>query len=289
VTLTAKDSSGTQLTTGGSTVVFSLVGGTGATGSGTFGTVTDNGNGTYTATFTGTTVGSNTITATIDGTALTSTPASITITSAADPAQSTVTINPTSIQSGSPTTVTLTAKDTTGTQLTTGGSTVVFSLGNGTGQTGQGTFGAVTDNGNGTYTATFTGTIQGTNTITATIDGTALTSTAPTVTITPGPIDPSQTTVAVATSPIPNLGQTTVTLTAKDASGNQETTGGATVVFSLASGGTAAGTFSQVTDNGNGTYTATFTASTAGTSTIDALINTQQVTSTPPATITVTP
>jgi hypothetical protein len=168
--------------------------------------------------------------------------------------------------------------------LTTGGSTVVFGLGNGT---GQGTFGPVTDNGNGTYTATFTGTTAGTNTITATIDGTALTSTAPTVTVTPGAIDPAQTTVAVNPNSIPNSGAATVTLTAKDANGNQETTGGATVTFGVGNG-SAQGTFGTVTDNNDGTYTVTFTATVQGTNTITATINSQAVTSTAP-TITVTP
>jgi adhesin/invasin len=178
ITLTARDANGTQLTTGGLTVAFGL--GTG-TGQGTFGTVTDNGNGTYTATFTGTTAGTNTITATINGQAVTSTAPTITVTVPADLGQSSVTVAPTSIPNGGTATVTLTARDAGGTQLTTGGLTVTFGLGTGT---AQGTFGTVADNGDGTYTATFTGTNAGTNTITATINGQAVTSTAPTLTIT---------------------------------------------------------------------------------------------------------
>src|SRR5439155_16350512 len=59
----------------------------------------------------------------------------------------------------------------------------------------------------------------------------------------------------------------TVTLTARDGNGNQATTGGLTVVFSLGAGA-ATGTFSAVTDNGDGTYTATFTGILAGANTI---------------------
>ena len=70
--------------------------------------------------------------------------------------------------SGSSITVTLQAEDAAGNDLTTGGATVVFALGGGG---GQGRFGPVTDNGNGTYTATFTGTLAGSNTITATVNG----------------------------------------------------------------------------------------------------------------------
>ncbi len=279
VTLTARDANGNQEPMGGSTVVFSLGAGT---ASGTFSSVTDNGDGTYTATFTGTIAGASTITATIDGTALTSTAPTITVVGPADASQSTVSVNPASIQSGDTTTVTLTARDANGNQLPTGGSTVVFSLGAGT---ASGTFSSVTDNGDGTYTATFTGTIAGTNTITATIDGTALTSTAPTITVTPGAVDPSQSTVSVSPASIQLNGTTTVTLTARDANGNQETTGGSTVVFSLGAG-TASGTFSSVTDNGDGTYTATFTGTIAGTNTITATIDGTALTSTAP-TITV--
>ena len=276
VTLTARDANGNQEPTGGSTVVFSLGAGT---GSGTFSSVTDNGDGTYTATFTGTIAGANTITATIDGTALTSTAPTITIVGPADPSQSTVSVNPASIQSGGTTTVTLTARDANGNQEPTGGSTVVFSLGAGS---ANGTFSSVTDNGDGTYTATFTGTVAGTNTITASIDGTPLTSTAPTITVTPGPVDPSQTTVSVSPSSIQVNGTSTVTLTARDSNGNQEPTGGSTVVFSLGAG-TGSGTFSSVTDNGDGTYTATFTGTVAGTNTITATIDGTALTSTAPS------
>ena len=60
-----------------------------------------------------------------------------------------------------------------------------------------------------------------------------------------------------------NQGRATiVTLTAYDANGNQEAAGGSTVVFSVGSG-SAQGVFSAVTDNGDGTYTATFTGTSA--------------------------
>ena len=381
VTLTARDSAGTALTTGGSTVTFGLGNGT---AQGTFSAVTDNGDGTYTSTFTATVAGTNTITAAIDAQAVTSTAPTITVIGAADPAQSTVAVAPASIQSGGTATVTLTAKDANGTQLTTGGATVVFGLGNGTAQgtfssvtdNGDGTYTAtitgttagtntitatidsrgadvhrpdhyrgrggrpgqstvavsaasiqsggtatvtltakdangaassqpaarplcsasvmvrlrgrlcaVTDNGDGTYTATFTGTTAGTNTITATIDSQALTSTAPTITVV-GSADLARSTVSISPVSIPTSGTATVTLTAKDANGNQLTVGGSTVTFAVGNG-SAQGTFTTVTDNGDGTYAATFTATVAGTNTITAMLDSQAVTSTAP-TFTVT-
>jgi hypothetical protein len=75
-------------------------------------------------------------------------------------------------------------------------------------------------------------------------------------------------------------------LQAKDANGNNLTSGGLTVVFS-ASGGTSTGTISATTDNLNGTYTATFTGVTAGTATtISATINASPVTDTDQVTVT---
>ncbi len=282
VTLTAQDALGRQEPSGGSTVVFSL--GTGTAG-GTFSTVKDNGNGTYTATFTGTKAGSNTIKATIGRQAVTSTPPTVKVTPAAvSLSQSTISVSLATVAAGGQTTVTLTARDAYGNQETAGGSTIVFSLGTGT---AGGTFSAVTDNGNGTYTATFTGTKAGSNTIKATIGRQAVTSTSPTVKVTPAAVSLSQSTISVGAATIAAGGQTTVTLTARDAYGNQETAGGSTIVFSLGTG-TAGGTFSAVKDNGDGTYTATFTGTKAGSNTIKATIGRQAVTSTSP-TVKVTP
>jgi hypothetical protein len=99
--------------------------------------------------------------------------------------ESTIVVSPDTIAGGSTGTVTLTARDDIGNQLPSGGLTVSFGLGTGT---GSGTFGPITDNGNGTYTAIFTGTAAGNNTITATINGQALTPTAPLVTVAISPI-----------------------------------------------------------------------------------------------------
>ena len=99
--------------------------------------------------------------------------------------QSTVTASPTIITQGNTTTITLAAIDTSGQQETSGGQTVTFALGAGS---AGGTFGPVTDNGNGTYTVTFTGTTLGTDTFTATFDGDTVLSASPTVTVVPAPV-----------------------------------------------------------------------------------------------------
>jgi hypothetical protein len=100
--------------------------------------------------------------------------------------RSVVTLSPSSVAYGETATVTMQAKDDLGNNLHSGGLTVAFGLGAGT---SAGSLGTVSDNHDGTYTATFTATAPGTaRTITATINGMVVTTTLPTVTVTPRPI-----------------------------------------------------------------------------------------------------
>lgn len=108
-----------------------------------------------------------------------------------DATQSTLTPTSASITANGVSTQVLTvqAKDSGGTTLTTGGSTVTI-----TRQSGTGTVGAVTDNGNGTYTATVTSpTATGSGVFVATLGGQPVKSgtgsqTQATVTYVPGPL-----------------------------------------------------------------------------------------------------
>ena len=94
-----------------------------------------------------------------------------------------------------------------------------------------------------------------------------------------------QSTVAVSPARIATGGTASVTLTARDANGAQETeeTGGGLAVAFALGGGSATGTFSTVMANGDGTYTAIFTATAVGTNTITATIGGQPVTSPSPS------
>jgi len=96
------------------------------------------------------------------------------------------------------------------------------------------------------------------------------------------PLSLSESSVSAGASSVPAGGTATVILTAKEANGVAEAFGGLNVVFSVAAGSTGSGTFSNVTDNGNGTYSATFTAVSAGKLSIAATIDGQGVTSTAP-------
>ena len=283
LTLQAKDSAGNSLTTGGATVVFSRTGGT---STGTIGPTTDHANGTYSAVFTADSAGAaTTIRAAIGGVFAASTTTITVVPGNTTAARSVITVSDDTIPSGGTSTLTLQAKDGAGNNITTGGLTVIFSHSGGTSAGGIAPSPA-TDNGDGTYTATFTGQTAGTaTTIGATIDGSPVTSTLPTITVTASAISPATSVVTSSDSVLPVSGVATLALVAKDAAGNAITTGGAAVVFTQ-SGGTSTGTISPTTDNGDGSYTATFTGLTAGTATtIGATINSAPVTSVPLPTI----
>jgi hypothetical protein len=185
----------------------------------------------------------------------------------ASPATSTVTLAASSaLPGGAAVTVTLHAKDAAGANLTSGGATVGFGH---TGGTSVISIGGTTDVGNGTYTAQITPTTAGTaTTLSATIGGVAVTTAMPTFTVTAAAVaDPTKSTVTVASATAPVGGvPILVTLQAKDATGANLTTGGATVVFGH-NGGTSVITISGTIDVGNGTYTALITPVTTGTAT----------------------
>jgi hypothetical protein len=132
-----------------------------------------------------------------------------------------------------------------------------------------------------------TGVAAGSATITVTSEGRSA-QVSVTVAQGQGGVSTSRSTVSVSAATVASGGTVTLTLQAKDASGNNLTSGGLTVGFT-ASGGTSTGAIGPTSDHGDGTYTAVFTGGTAGTATtIHATIGGAAVTSTPP-TVTVTP
>jgi hypothetical protein len=192
-------------------------------------------------------------------------------------ARSTLSVSATTTQASDTVLVTLRVRDAARHNITDGGLAVVFGLGAGA---NIGTFTSVVDHGDGTYTSTLSLTTAGENSITATINGRAVTSSLPTITANPGPVSLSQSLVSVSTASIQSGNTATVELIAKDAYGNQESSGGLPVVFGLGTG-SASGTFNTFADNNNGTYTGVFTGTTAGSNTITATINSQLVASNP--------
>jgi adhesin/invasin len=266
ITVQSRDAYDNILTTGGATVNLNIVPGSG-TSAGSLGNISDNGNGTYTCTFTASTVGTPIqIEGTVNGAAVTGLPPTIEVVAdSVSPAQSTITVAQADVVAGNPDVVTLRAVDASGNDWTSGGLAVAFKVLSGNG-TSNGVIGPVTENDNGTYTATFTASTGGNPVkISAIVNGTTVTTILPTITVQTGSIDPSNSVISVSPAKVVSGQSATITLQTTDVAGNDLSTGGATVVFSMAGSGTSGGMIGPVTDNFNGTYTATFTASTPGT------------------------
>jgi hypothetical protein len=226
---------------------------------------------------------------TVNGEPITFTPPVISVTpGTANAAKSTLAVSGgiSEVVSGSSITLTLQAVDANGNLEASGGLAVAFKLASAKG--GLGTFSKVTDNKNGTYTVTFTGTIAGTNTIEATIGGVKVTATVG-VTVIPGSYSLAKSVVTVSKPVSVAPGKTiTVFLQSKDAAGNILTTdlltSGGTIEFEVGNvNGGGQGSFSSATYIGNGEYEATFTAASAGSNTVVALIDNSKVTSKAPA------
>jgi N-acetylneuraminic acid mutarotase len=188
-----------------------------------------------------------------------------------DVSASTITVSPATINLGSTSTITLTARDSAGTQEVSGGLTVTFGLG--TGSTGSGTLSGTnngdgytaTDNHNGTYTATFTATALGPLTITGKINGQLITSALPTINV----VTVASATDFVITSPASATAGAafSFTVTAKDNSGN--TASGYTGTVHFSSSDIKAGlpgdyTFTNGPGLDNGVHTFSATLKTAG-------------------------
>lgn len=258
VTLSIKDANNNAVS--GQAVTF-----TSSLGGSSIGSVRDNGDGTYSAPLTGITAGTATITATVNGTSFGVSSATVTLTadsSNLSTATSTLAAAPATIVANgtAASTITLTLKDANDNLVS--GQAVTFNS-----NLGGGSFGAVQDHGDGTYSATFSGITAGAASITANVGGTPFGVSAATVTLTADSSNLSTSSSALAASPTSIVADgaaaSTITLSLKDA--NNNAVSGQTVTFSSSLANSNIGT---VTDNGNGTYSAPLTGTTAGTATI---------------------
>ncbi len=202
----------------------------------------------------GTAAGAQTATATstgLGGSPLTFTAA--TTAAAAAAGSSTLAASPTSITADGTSTSTLTVqlRDQYGNNLGSGGGTVALSA-------TAGTLSAVTDNGNGTYTATLTApTTTGSATVSGTLNGGALASTAA-VAFVPGAA--ARYVVAASAATATAGGTVTVTAQLVDANGNAVPAAGRTVTWSSTNGGSFASPTSAT--DAAGVATTVFTTST---------------------------
>ncbi len=256
ITVRARDDYGNPLSSGGAQVVVSV---SGANNPGAL-TVTDRGNGTYTASYTPTSAGTDQVAITMNGTPLGGSPFTSTVAPAgASPAHSTATVP--DGMAGLPTDIVVQARNASGEPVSYGGATVVVTV---SGANNPGSLG-VTDRGNGTYAASYTPTSTGTDQVDITMNGTPIGGSPFTSTVAPGSASPAHSTATVPDG-IAGL-PTDIVVQARDESGDPFDFGGATVVVTV-SGANKAGSLT-VTDRGDGTYTASYTPTSAGTDKIE--------------------
>ncbi len=228
--------------------------------------VTDVGNGTYTAAYTPTAAGSDNVAITLNTVAISGSPyTSVVSAGAADPANSTATVP--AGTAGAATNIVVTVNDASGNPKT--GETVVISV-SGSNLASP----AVTDVGNGTYTAAYTPTATGSDNVAITLNTVAISGSPYTSVVSAGAADPANST---ATVPAGTAGAATnIVVTVNDASGNPKT--GETVVISVSGSNLAS---PAVTDVGNGTYTAAYTPTAAGSDNVAITLNTVAISGSP--------
>jgi adhesin/invasin len=266
ITVQLRDQFGNDLDAGGDAVALAKSGGGTLTA-----TPVDNGDGTYTGTLTSDTSPQTvTVTGTVNGNTIDD---NATVVFAALPAtRLEFGQQPTTEAAGATITpaITVRAEDAIGNLDTNFSGSVSLAIASGpsdgvlSGTTTRAASGGIATFGNLSIQRAGSYTLRATS-------GTLTQDTSVTFQITPGP--PSGATSEITASPtsIPADGTSTSTITVllRDAFGNPLTTGGATVAVS-----TNLGTLGPVTDNGNGTYSATLTSSTtAGTATISGTVN----------------
>jgi len=256
----ARDASGNPVNSGGGTVAVTV---SGANDAGAL-TVTDQADGTYTASYTPTTTGTDIVAITINGAPISGSPfASEVAAGVVNPGQSTATVPDGA--AGVPTGIVVQARDAYGNPLGSGGETVVVTV-SGVNDAGALT---VTDQADGTYTASYTPTAMGTDVVAITMNGRPIGGSPFTSTVGAGPVSPDQST---ATVPDGTAGLATeILVQTRDGAGNLLSSGGETVAVTVSGANDAGGL--TVTDQADGTYTASYTPTRAGTDAVVITIN----------------
>jgi hypothetical protein len=123
-------------------------------------------------------------------------------------------------------------------------------------------FAAISDDGNGIYTTSYTPTGAGTDQIAITVSGTGIQGSPLSSTVSAAAADPAATT---ATVPAGTAGEgTTITVNVEDAFSNSVEGVAADLVATVSAGPNTGASVSAFSDNGGGSYTATYTPVNAG-------------------------
>jgi hypothetical protein len=245
------------------------------------GTVTYDGTGTYTATYTPTSVGTDAITITIDGGEMAGSPFAMEIAPrSVDASGSSFEVSYS--EAGSPTTVTVTVNDTQGDPYTYGEDfPVTVSIGVTGANTATAT--ATDDDGNGNYDGTYVATYSpenyGNDVITVTVNGDPTGDSPFTVTTAPQPVDPNQSSATVQSSANVSGGlvdsQTDISITVLNAAGDLYDYADIRpidVQFAVSGANTVPSTAASDPE-GDGTYSAAYTPTNAGTDLVTVTID----------------
>ena len=240
--------------------------------SATFSSVTDNGDGTYSAIVTSTTEASYALTATVGSVTLTTTPTVAFSYPPPSASQSSFTVSSATADTNSNVTINITLNNSDGSNYGRSGGNLALSS-----APAGATFGSVTNNGDGTYSATVTSATATSYSLTATMGGVTLTTT-PSVTFSDPLPSASQSTFTVGSTSA-SVGTDipiNITLNRADGSGYGQS-GGVLTLISTPVGAT----FGSVTDNSDGTYTATVGSAGSASYTLTADIGGVTLTTTP--------
>jgi len=260
ITVTVKDAAG-NLISGASVFLSTDLGSLSSTGG------TTNSSGVFTTSLSSTSVGTAEVSAWFGTNNTGSKIGEVDVTvvaGTADPDDSTIAANPTTMTTSGSSLITVTLNDVHGNPLTTGGNTVVMS----TSLTGS-SLTLVTDNTDGTYTASLTSTATGSATVSgylgsvapANLIGTAV------VTITAGPPVLSMSTITANPTSIVPGGVSVITVQLRDQYGNPSPTAAVPLMVWADEGNLVPSTGQT---NAQGQYVANYTSVVTGTKTITA-------------------
>ena len=258
ITVTVRDGAGNPIS--GVNVVLASTG----TGNNLSAPGATNGSGVFSGTLSSTQAEFKTVSATAGGVGISQTVGVTVNPGSASAAQTTASV-PSAGTAGQATAISVQARDQFGNALTSSGGTVAVTVSGANNGSGS-----VTDLGNGSYSASYTPTATGIDQVAITLNGSPIGGGPYASTVGTGPASAAQSTATVLPSSAPAGTTVNVTVQARDALGNDLTSGGATVTVSV--GGANPGALA-VTDQNDGTYTASYTPTAAGADNLTIMLN----------------